>query len=84
VIIDDLATRGTSIQAALPTLRDAGLIVQDAVVLVDRGSGAGPLLAEAGVRLHAACTLTALLRAWQGRVPAEKLSAARRFIAGSR
>ncbi len=64
VVIDDLATRGTSALEALPTLREAGLIVRDLVVLVDRASGAGPRLAADGVALHAVFTLPELLTYW--------------------
>jgi orotate phosphoribosyltransferase len=34
------------------------------VVLIDRGQGAGPMLAEAGYQLHALVTLHDLLPEW--------------------
>ncbi|MCO4761895.1 MAG: orotidine-5'-phosphate decarboxylase [Myxococcales bacterium] len=82
VVIDDLATRGTSAREALPTLRDAGLHVGDLVVLVDRGSGAQARLAEDGVRLHAVFQLPELLDHWQasGAVSINQATAVRTFL----
>ncbi len=82
VVIDDLATTGGSKFEAIEKLTAAGLKVQDVVVLIDRQSGASEALAEAGYRLHAVLTLTALLNHWEktGSVSAEKISAARTFL----
>ena len=83
VVIDDLATTGGSKFEAIEKLTAAGLKVNDVVVLIDRQSGAGEALAEAGYQMHAVFTLTGLLDIWQksGRVPAEQIQAAREFIA---
>ncbi len=72
VLVDDLATRGTSALEALPRLADAGLEVRDVVVLIDRQSGAADALADAGLQLHAVFQLTDLLEQWRktGRVEA--------------
>jgi uridine monophosphate synthetase len=64
IVIDDLATTGGSKIEAIQKLEAAGLKVHDIVVLIDRGHGAGPLLAEAGYRLHAVVTLHELLPEW--------------------
>ncbi len=64
VVIDDLATTGGSKIEAIQKLKEAGLKVRDIVVLIDRGQGAGPLLAEAGYRLHAVVALAELLPEW--------------------
>ncbi|MCC6147591.1 MAG: orotidine-5'-phosphate decarboxylase [Anaerolineaceae bacterium] len=82
VVIDDLATTGGSKFEAIDKLTDAGLQVQDVVVLIDRQSGAGEALAQAGYRLHAVLTLTDLLDYWQsaGRIPLEQIQAARAFL----
>jgi uridine monophosphate synthetase len=64
VVIDDLATTGGSKVEAIEKLEEAGLKVHDIVVLIDRGQGAGPLLAEAGYQLHAVVTLDELLPEW--------------------
>lgn len=83
VIIDDLATTGSSKFEAIDKLAAAGLEIQDVVVLIDRQSGAAEALAQAGYRLHAVVTLTSLLDTWEaaGRIPAEQIAAARAFIA---
>jgi uridine monophosphate synthetase len=64
VVVDDLATTGGSKIEAIRKIEAAGLRVRDIVVLIDRGQGAGPMLAEAGYRLHAVATLPDLLAAW--------------------
>ena len=83
VVIDDLATTGGSKFEAIEKLTAAGLKVSDVVVLIDRQSGAGEALAEAGYQMHAVFTLTGLLDIWEksGRVPTEQIQAAREFIA---
>jgi uridine monophosphate synthetase len=82
VVIDDLATTGSSKFEAIEKLSAAGLIVRDVVVLVDRQSGASEALAEAGLRLHAVFTLNALLAEWErsGQVPPGQIEAAREFL----
>jgi uridine monophosphate synthetase len=64
VVIDDLATTGGSKIEAIRKLEEAHLEVRDVVVLIDRGQGAGPMLAEAGYRLHAVASLPELLDEW--------------------
>jgi uridine monophosphate synthetase len=64
VVIDDLATTGGSKIEAIQKLEEAGLKVHDIVVLIDRGQGAGPMLAEAGYQLHAVVNLPDLLPEW--------------------
>jgi len=64
VVIDDLATTGDSKIEAIRKLEEAQLRVRDIVVLIDRGQGAGPMLAEAGYQLHAVAVLPELLDEW--------------------
>ncbi len=82
VVIDDLATTGESKFEAIDRLAQAGLQVEDVVVLIDRQSGATEALAKAGYRLHAALTLTGLLDYWQktGRIPLEQIQEVRDFL----
>jgi uridine monophosphate synthetase len=61
VVVDDVATSGTSILEAAATLREAGLIVNNALVLVDRGGAADVALAEAGIALRSVTTLAAIV-----------------------
>lgn len=62
LLLDDLVTRATSKIEAAGILREAGLVVDDLVVLVERGN-ARKELAEAGLTLHAAYHGEALIEA---------------------
>lgn len=83
VVIDDLTTTGDSKFEAIEKLTAAGLGVRDVVVLIDRQSGAREAMAARGVALHAVTTLTQLLDYYErrGSVPADRIAAARRFVA---
>jgi uridine monophosphate synthetase len=75
VMIDDVITTGGAKLEALEKLREAGLAVEDLVVLVDRESGGAESLTAAGLRLHAAARLRDLLPIWQsqGKLTAEQV-----------
>ncbi|HET7375432.1 MAG TPA: orotidine-5'-phosphate decarboxylase [Anaerolineae bacterium] len=64
VVIDDLATTGDSKIEAIQKLESVGLKVKDIVVLIDRGQGAGKMLADAGYQLHSVVSLPELLSEW--------------------
>ena len=51
IIADDVATTGGSIVKAVEAAREAGAIVDAALVLVDRDEGAAEALADQGIRL---------------------------------
>lgn len=51
VMVDDVATAGTSLVEAAETLRAAGLVVRRALVIVDREAGATERLAAEGIEL---------------------------------
>ncbi len=82
VMLDDLATTGSSKFEAAEKLQAVGLQVHDVVVLIDRQSGAREQLAARGLRLHAVFTLGELLDLWEAErlVSPEHLAAARRFL----
>ncbi|MGQ9903359.1 MAG: orotate phosphoribosyltransferase [Anaerolineae bacterium] len=61
LLVDDLITKGTSKFEALAPLLDAGLLVRDVLVLIDREQGGAAELAARGVTLHAVLTLSAML-----------------------
>jgi len=63
LLVDDLITRGTAKIEALKPLTDAGLIVRDVLVLIDREQGGRAELAAHGIRLHAVFTLSEMLGA---------------------
>ncbi|MEO9364885.1 MULTISPECIES: orotate phosphoribosyltransferase [Candidatus Nitrosocaldus] len=51
LILDDVATTGSSLAHAVDVVRSNGGVVEHALVLIDRLEGAGELLASKGVRL---------------------------------
>jgi orotate phosphoribosyltransferase len=57
IIMDDLVTGGGSIAETAEKLRDAGLQVRDAFVLMDRQQGARERLRRDGINLRSALTL---------------------------
>jgi orotate phosphoribosyltransferase len=57
LIIDDLITGGGSILQTATTLSEAGLIVRDAVTLIDRQEGGKMALKAAGINLISILTL---------------------------
>ncbi|MEJ2709088.1 MAG: orotidine-5'-phosphate decarboxylase [Anaerolineales bacterium] len=86
VVIDDLATTGGSKFEAIEKLTQAGLQVEDVVVLVDRQSGASQALSAAGYTLRAVFTMNQLLDHWErtARVPAQQIDDVRQFLAADR
>ncbi len=74
LVVDDLITRGTSKIEAIEPLKDAGLVVQDVLVLIDREQGGVEDLAQQGYRLHAILKFTDILDALKesGRITAEQ------------
>ena len=61
VVIEDIATTGTSAVEAVEALREAGAVVERVLVVVDREEGGRENLAAAGVELEALLTATDLL-----------------------
>ncbi|MDO8511640.1 MAG: hypothetical protein Q7S57_00010 [bacterium] len=61
LLVDDLVTGANSLLASTKILHDAGLIVTDTAVLVDREQGGREQLTANGLRLHAVWTITDLL-----------------------
>jgi uridine monophosphate synthetase len=61
VLVDDVVTSGASAMEAAGLVRDAGLVVEHLVVLIERDPGARSALADAGITLHAITTLESLV-----------------------
>jgi uridine monophosphate synthetase len=61
LVIDDVITSGGAKLEAIVPLREAGLVVEDVLVVVDRGDRGGEALAAAGLRLHSVLTARELL-----------------------
>ncbi len=65
LLVDDLATTGGSLAEAVAALREGGLVVADALVLVDRLEGAGERLSGIGVKLRSFVTFQDLAASMQ-------------------
>ncbi len=60
VLLDDIATTGGSLLQAADKLREAGVNINHAIVLIDREQGATERLTNAGIKLHAYMNITEL------------------------
>jgi orotate phosphoribosyltransferase/uridine monophosphate synthetase len=61
LIMDDLVTGGGSIAETAERLREAGLLVRDAFVLIDRQQGARERLRAEGINMRSALNLQVIL-----------------------
>jgi len=61
VLVDDVVTSGVSAIEAASLLREAGLVVEDLVVLIERDPAARSALVDEGIALHAITTLERLV-----------------------
>jgi uridine monophosphate synthetase len=82
IVLDDLITTGGSKIEAIAPLKEAGLQIQDVVVLIDRENGGLETLADAGLRLHAVLTLRDVLDTLtvQGQISKEQKSKVLRWL----
>ncbi len=51
-MIDDVATTGGSVVTALKSLKEAGIVISDAYVIINRMEGADKALEAEGVKMH--------------------------------
>jgi orotate phosphoribosyltransferase len=63
IIVDDVATTGTSLSSAVEIIRANGGIVEDVVALVDRHEGAEDKLKKMGVKLSAVTGINDIVNA---------------------
>jgi orotate phosphoribosyltransferase len=63
IIVDDVATTGSSLSNAVEIIRTNGGIVQDVVALVDRYEGAEDRLKKMGIKLSAVTTINDIVNA---------------------
>lgn len=84
LVLDDLISSGESKREAIAPLLEAGLVVRDVAVLIDRQGGGAEDLAAAGFRLHSVLTLSQiadLLHA-EGRIDAGQRAAIAALVSG--
>ncbi|MGH7385131.1 MAG: orotate phosphoribosyltransferase [Candidatus Rokuibacteriota bacterium] len=86
VLIDDIITDGASKLEAIAPLEEAGLVVKDLVILVDREQGGRELLAARGYTLHAVLTISQCFDAGEraGLAPAHLIRQSREFLKATR
>ena len=84
VIIEDLITSGGSIIKSAHRLRELGLVVEEAIVLIDRDQGGVANLAAEGIHAQAVFTLPTILDylVASGRMEASVAADVRAFLAG--
>jgi uridine monophosphate synthetase len=85
LMVDDVITNGGAKIDALKPLHDAGLLVKDLIVLIDREQGGAAELAARGVRLHTVMTLGEALGALEatGRLTPARVADVRAWLRGS-
>ena len=82
ILIEDVITSGGSILKAAETLRAAGLVVEDAVVIVDRKQGGVAAMAENDIRIHPVLnifTIIDVLRAYD-RIDSAKHTEVKKYL----
>lgn len=85
LIIEDVVTTGSSILETTVDLRSEGLIVEDAIVVVNREQGGVESLAKRGIKMHSLFTLSYLLEVLnsEGKVDDKTLKNVEEYIAKS-
>jgi uridine monophosphate synthetase len=85
LVIDDVITSGGAKLEAIAPLREAGLVVEDVLVVVDREDRGGEILAREGLRLHSVVKVRSVLRhrADSRIFSRDEVAAAEKFLSGA-
>ena len=85
LVIDDIITDGASKIEAIEPLTEAGLVVTDVLIILDREQGGDKILAKAGYKLHSLGKLSEVLDALvaAGKVEPEMRAKVAEFIAAN-
>ncbi|KAH8367587.1 hypothetical protein KR200_008631 [Drosophila serrata] len=83
LIVEDVVTSGSSILDTVRDLQSEGIVVTDAVVVVNREQGGVANIAKHGVRMHSLFTLSFLLNTLHeaGRIEKSTVEAVAKYIA---
>ena len=84
VVIDDIITDGASKIEAIKPLEEAGLVVKDVLIVLDREQGGGRILEKAGYELRSVGKLSEVLEALvgAGKISDEQRTEVAEFITG--
>ncbi|KAK2187337.1 hypothetical protein NP493_169g04012 [Ridgeia piscesae] len=85
LIVEDVVTSGTSVLETVQSLTNVGMVVKDAVVLLDREQGGRQNLEVKGINLHSVCGISELLDilCGAGRIDSETAAKVRQFLASA-
>lgn len=85
LIIEDVVTTGSSILETSTDLKSEGLIIEDAIVVVNREQGGVDNIAKRGIKMHSLFTLSYLLETLKdaGKIEESMVKAVGEYIAKS-
>ncbi|KAI0207457.1 Uridine 5'-monophosphate synthase [Lamellibrachia satsuma] len=85
LVIEDVVTSGTSVLETVQSLTKEGLVVKDAIVLLDREQGGRQNLQAKGINLYSLCGVSQLLDILYeaGRIDTETAANVRKFISSA-
>lgn len=83
LIIEDVVTSGSSILDTVKDLQREGIVITDAVVVVDREQGGVANIAKHSVRMHSLFTLSFLMNTLMeaGKIERETVESVAKYIA---